>query len=161
MRAHIGMLFILAFLFPLGASAETDPQVGTWKENAALSKYESGPPARSNTVTMTSVDGGIKLVSDSVNARGEAIHTEFTVKFDGKDYPFKQMIGGKPNTGIDTIVFTKADDYTTDNTTKLKGQVVGTAHIVYSRDGKTRTRTATGKNAQGNPVVDTLVYDRQ
>jgi hypothetical protein len=32
---------------------------------------------------------------------------------------------------------------------------------VISKDGKTRTQTATGVNAQGKPVNNTVVYDRQ
>jgi hypothetical protein len=44
---------------------------------------------------------------------------------------------------------------------KLKGQVLTTTRIVVSRDRKTRTNTVTGKNAQGQTVNNTLVYEKQ
>ena len=34
-------------------------------------------------------------------------------------------------------------------------------HYVISRDGKTRTNTVTGKNAQGQTVNNTIVFEKQ
>jgi len=44
---------------------------------------------------------------------------------------------------------------------KLKSQVLTTQRTVIARDGKTRTNTVTGKNAQGQTVKHTVVYERQ
>ena len=36
-----------------------------------------------------------------------------------------------------------------------------TVHSVVSQDGKTRTSTFKGKDAQGNDVSNVVVYDKQ
>jgi hypothetical protein len=59
------------------------------------------------------------------------------------------------------LSYNKVDANTLDATLKRKGAAVITAHIVVSEDGKTRTVTQTGKNAQGKDVKITSVYDKQ
>jgi hypothetical protein len=44
---------------------------------------------------------------------------------------------------------------------KLKGQTLTTNRNVVSKDGKIRTVTVTGKNAQGQTVNNTLVWEKQ
>jgi hypothetical protein len=48
-----------------------------------------------------------------------------------------------------------------DITNKLKGQITLTSQIVVARDGKTRTNTGKGKNAQGQTISYTYVYEKQ
>jgi hypothetical protein len=55
----------------------------------------------------------------------------------------------------------KIDDFTFETTTRLKGKTLVVTKNVISKDGKTRTQTTTGMNAQGKPVNNTVVYDRQ
>lgn len=135
---------------------------GTWKLNVAKSKYNPGPAPASGTTILSSVDGGLKFVVDGVTADGKKTHSEYTFKFDGKDYPQKPMLDGKsdPN-GADMISARKVDDYTYETTAKLKGKVFTVTKVVVSKDGKTRTNTATGKNAQGQTVSNTVVYEKQ
>jgi hypothetical protein len=135
---------------------------GTWKANVAKSKYSPGPPPKSNILKFEAVDNGMKVVIDGVNATGQKTHTEYTVKFDGKDYADKVMLDGKldPN-GADMISAKKTDDFTFETTTKLKGKVLIVSKTVISKDGKTRTTTQTGTNAQGQTVNNTLVAEKQ
>lgn len=134
---------------------------GTWKLNVAKSKYNPGPAPASGTTILSSVDGGLKFVVDGVTD-GKKTHSEYTFKFDGKDYPQKPMLDGKPDpNGADMISARKVDDYTYETTAKLKGQVLTVTKVVVSRDGKTRTNTATGKNVQGQTVSNTVVYEKQ
>jgi hypothetical protein len=84
------------------------------------------------------------------------------VKFDGKDYPEKPMIDGKPNPdGADMISMKKVDDYNYETTTKKMGKVLTTTKMVISKDGKTLTSTTTGKNAKGETVNNTAVAEKQ
>jgi hypothetical protein len=182
MRPRLGMLVFLALLASVGASAQNDPQVGTWKLNLAKSTYSPGPPPKSGTVKITAASDGMTVVEDSVNAQGQAIHTTYTFKFDGKDYPRKDTIGGKPDTSLDAVAWKQLGTSIYQETDKLNGQVITTANIAISPDGKTRTRTVTGGNAQGQTadrlhqpgddgftvrngqgqtVDDTAVYDKQ
>ena len=97
-----------------------------------------------------------------MNWEGKKTHTEYTPKFDGKDYPDTVLLDGKrdPN-GADMISVRRIDDFTFETTTRLKGKTLVVTKNVISKDGKTRTQTTTGMNAQGKPVNNTVVYDRQ
>ena len=139
-----------------------DMLAGTWKLNVAKSKYSPGPAPQSNTVKFETIDGGIKLVADGVDSQGKKTHNEYTAKYDGKDNPTKPMLDGKPNpNGADAVAYKKIDDFTYEATTKLKGKTLTVARHVISKDGKTRTVTTTGTNAQGQKVNDTTVFEKQ
>jgi hypothetical protein len=84
------------------------------------------------------------------------------VKFDGKDYPMQVTVDGKPNPdAADTVTARKIDDHTYEFTNKRNGTVLTTIKEVISTDGKTRTATITGTNAQGQAVNTTVVYEKQ
>jgi hypothetical protein len=135
---------------------------GTWKLNATKSKYSPGPAPVSGTTILSSVDGGLKFVVDGVTAAGKKTHSEYTFKFDGNDYPQKPMLDGMPDRdGADMISARRVDDYTYETTASLKGNVLAVTKVVVSKDGKTRTNTVTGKNAQGQTVSNTVVYEKQ
>ena len=55
----------------------------------------------------------------------------------------------------------KIDDYTYELVAKLKGQVLTTTRVVVARDGKTRTGTAMGKNAQGQTINNTVLQEKK
>lgn len=134
---------------------------GTWKLNVAKSKYSPGPAPKSGVTKIAAVEGGIKVTADGENAEGKKTHTEYTVKFDGKDYPDKILLDGKVDpAGADMISAKKIDDYAYETTSKQKGKVLTTQHVVFSRDGKTRTITGTGKDTQGRTVNNTSVYEK-
>jgi hypothetical protein len=141
---------------PGGALAQgADPLLGTWKMNPAKSRYDPGPAPRSVTVTFAPAGDGVKVTADEVDADGKARQTEYTVKYDGKDYPIK----GAAN--ADTVAVKRIDANTTERTDKKGGKVVATFQRKVSTDGKTLTVTLTGTNAQGKPVNNAVVLDRQ
>ena len=159
----LGSVFIIAAAFMVSLSAQAaDPLSGTWKLNVAKSKYSpAGLAVKSSTSMFDVAQGGVKLVNDGVDAQGRATHIEYTAKFDGKDYPVKSTIDGRPSPEQDAVAWKKIDDYTYENIAKLKGQALTTTRVVISRDGKTRTNTATGKNAQGQAVNNVAVFEKQ
>ena len=155
-----GLLAALVLLTVTAMAADT--LVGTWKLNVAKSKYSPGPAPQSNTIKFEAVDGGIKLTADGADAQGRKTHNDYTAKYDGKDYPTHPMLDGKPNpNGADAVAYKKIDDFTYEATTKLKGKTLTVARHVISKDGKTRTVTTTGTNAQGQKVNDTTVFEKQ
>ena len=137
------------------AAAAADQHSGTWKMNPAKSKYSPGPAPKSNTIKIDSDADNIKLSSDGIDAAGNPTHVEFTAKYDGKDYP----ITGVPN--ADTIALKRIDASTIESTSKKAGEVVMTVTSVVSKNGKTRTSTFKGKDAQGQDVNNVVVYDKQ
>ncbi len=147
------ILFVLAVA--TAAMAADDPFVGTWKLNLTKSKYNPGPAPKSAKAKIESQENGIKVIGDGVNAEGKTTHFETTAKFDGKDYP----IVGNPT--LDTISLKKIDANTIIMAGKRGGKEVGTQRMVISLDGKTMTVTAKGRNAQGQEVNNTVVYEKQ
>jgi hypothetical protein len=138
-----------------GAALAADNWLGTWKLNAAKSKYSPGPMPKSQTLKQEVWEGGMKLTSDGIDAEGKPTHGEYAVKYDSKDYPWKG------NANADMISVKKVDDNTYEAVWKLKGKVTITSKTVVSKDGKTRTSTQTGTDAQGRTVNNVVVYDKQ
>ncbi len=147
-------LLLVALVFNVSA-APADEHSGTWKMNPAKSNYNPGPAPKSITVKIASDADNMKLTSDGIDAAGKPTHVEYTAKYDGKDYP----ITGIPN--ADTVALERLDASTIRSTTKKGDQVVMTVTSVISKDGKTRTATFKGKNAEGLDVNNVVVYDKQ
>ena len=152
--AFVTTLLLVALAVNISVAA-ADQHSGTWKMNAAKSTYSPGPAPKSISVKIDSDADNIKLSSDGIDATGNPTHVEYTAKYDGKDYP----ITGMPNT--DTIAIKRIDASTIQSTLKKGDQVVMTVTSVLSKDGKTRTSTFTGKDAQGADVNNVVVYDKQ
>src|SRR5229473_3152135 len=83
--------FAVAVLFALFASstlcAEANMTVGTWKLNAAKSKYTPSAQARYETINIEVVGDNMKVILDGTDSAGQKVHAEWTGKYDGKDYP--------------------------------------------------------------------------
>src|SRR6266403_2366559 len=81
------LLFVFCSVVLLAQAAAAKNMVGTWKLDPAKSKYSPGPTPKSQIAKLEAVEGGMKVVSDRVEADGKNTHFEWTAKFDGKDYP--------------------------------------------------------------------------
>jgi hypothetical protein len=116
MRRFLVSLFVTLALFALAMSVAfaADAFSGTWKMNIAKSTPTSTPPNESLTQRIQVIDNGMNLVQDGVNPKGQKTHGEWTVKFDGKQYPVKLMVDGKPDPDYEgeTVSATKSDDHT-------------------------------------------------
>ncbi|MFY9842751.1 MAG: hypothetical protein WA718_01600 [Terriglobales bacterium] len=132
----------------------SNPNMGTWKLNEAKSKI---PPnaTKNNTVVYEAAGDKIKVTVDGIDGAGKPQHSEWTGKFDGKDYP----LTGDPN--ADMRSYKKIDDRTTELTNKKADKVTATARIVVSPDGKSRTVTVSGTDPSGKKVSYTAAYDKQ
>ena len=150
----ISMALVCAFAFATTASAQ-DP-TGVWKMNPAKSKYSPGPAPKSTTITTTATSGGgYKSVTDTVPATGAAAKSEVSWMFDGKDHP----VTGNPNSTSQAYTKTDATHYTV--TSKIGGKASVTSKVALAADGKSRTSTQTGTDAQGKPVNNMIWYDKQ
>jgi len=97
----------------------------------------------------------VKATVDGVDADGKPAHSEWTGKFDGKDYP----VTGDPHS--DTRSLTKVDDHTLDLAVKKDGKVTATGKVVVAPDGKSRTLTTEGTDSKGKKFRSVAVYDKQ
>ena len=158
--ALIGLVLVAAALPNPVAAQASQSLAGTWKLNVAKSKYDPAELAgKGGTVTYAFSGNSVTAKIDQVNAKGQKVHTEYTATLDGADSPWKGTIDGKPNTGQDAISFKKLDANTYHVENKLKGKVMTTNHIVVAADGKSRTSTTTGTNADGQKIHHVVVYD--
>jgi hypothetical protein len=133
----------------------SDPRIGTWKLNVAKSTYSPGPAPQSSMLKVEAAGQGEKVTSEGVNAQGERTATQSTANFDGKDYP---LTGSSV---ADTVSLKRIDAWTTEQTVKKGGKVIVIFTRVVSRDGKTMTTTAKGTNAQGQPVNNVTIWEKQ
>ncbi len=150
----VSLVLVGAFAFATTASAQ-DP-TGVWKMNPAKSKYSPGPAPKSATITTTAVaGGGFKSVNEAIPATGAATKSEITWMFDGKDHPVK----GNPN--ATTQAYTKVDATHYTVVSKVGGKATVTSKVALAADGKSRTSTQAGTDAQGKPVNNMIWYDKQ
>ena len=138
----------------VAAAQAVDAWAGTWTLNLTKSTYELTAPPKSSVSKLESAGEDWTITQDVVDSQGRATHTTLKAKFDGKDYP----VEGLSNV---TYALTRIDDHTYDLVTKRDGAVLSTTRSVVSTDGKTRTSTTTGRNAQGQTARNVAVYDRQ
>jgi hypothetical protein len=148
----IGLTFIISVAIGAGCLAADDPMMGTWKLNEAKSKIAPGGP-KNNTVVYSVAGDQIKVTVDGTDAQGKAAHSEWTGKFDGKDYP----VTGDATS--DTRSY-KKDGNTLEMTNKKDGKVAATGKIVVSADGKTRTVTINWTDDKGAKMTSTAAYDK-
>jgi hypothetical protein len=138
--------------------SQTNPFVGTWKLNLAKSKYDPGPPPKSETRTYAAQGDTFKVSFDGVGADRSHFAHGFTFKYDGKDYP---ITGSGTPGGADIIAVKRIDANTAETTLKKAGKVVLTTSAVVSKDGKATTITGKGTTANGQPINSVSVYDKQ
>jgi hypothetical protein len=157
-RSHIILIFgLLVGVFAIGitAKAADDPSNGKWKMDSAKSKYDPGPAPKSTTTTIDSDANKYKVDALTVNADGTETHISFNAKTDGKDY----ALTGVPN--ADMISVKRIDANTIETTWKKDGKTVMKTRGVVSSDGKTRTVTFNGTDAQGHKVHNVAVYEKE
>ena len=144
------------------AAQAGSPLSGKWTINLAKSKYSPANLALKSSTSQFDVTAtSVKLVNEGVDAEGRTTRLEYTAMFDGKPYPVKATINGKPSPTQDAVTWKKVDDYTYENVAMLKGKPLTTTRVTVSRDGKTRTNTVTGTDAQGRTINNTVVYEKQ
>ena len=142
MKVETSLLMLGLCLVAVTCFAANESMMGTWKLDEAKSKLAAGGP-KNNTVTYEAAGDSIKVTIEGTAADGSALHSEWTGKFDGKDYPST----GNPNEDMRSSK--QIDDHTLHVTSKKDGKVVLVAHVVISADGKSRTVTVTGTDAKG------------
>jgi len=154
MKTRSIALAIVVCFVAVSMSFAQNPNMGTWKLNEAKSKIPAGM-MKNTTVVYAAAGDSIKVTTDGTTGDGKPLHTEWTGKFDGKDYP----LTGDPM--ADTRSYVKVDDHTMTLENKKGGKVTTSGKIVVSADGKSRTLTASGMNAEGKKVTGESVYDKQ
>ena len=150
---------VLAMLvLSAGLRADDNPLLGKWKINLAKTKYNAGQPPKNQVITYDMVGDALRLTAEIDNAQGHTTNS-YTAKYDGKDYPFtstaRDAVTGQ------TVRLKRVNANTTERTTWFQGKQIGTVTEVVSNGGKALTRTQKGVSAQGQPVDNVQVLDKQ
>jgi len=140
----------------LATAQSKDPFVGTWRLNVAKSKYNPGPAPKSVTSTYEAAGQGYKVSVKNEPASGPVQQYSYSTNLDGKDTP---VTGNNPN--ADTVAAKRIDANTLEIVNKKGGKVTTTQRNAVAADGKTRTVTTTGTDAQGQKVSNVTVFERQ
>lgn len=154
MKARTIVLTLLMILVGAAICFADDSMMGTWKLNEAKSKPAPGAP-KNSTVTYEAAGDSVKVTIDGTDSKGQPTHSEWTGKFDGKDYP----VTGDPTS--DSRSYKKINERTVTLIAKMNGKATLTGRIVVSADGKSRTVTTTATDAKGAKVTSRTVYDKQ
>lgn len=154
MKARTLLLTLALCFIGVGVSLADNPNMGTWKLDEAKSKI---PPGflKNTTVVYEAAGDSVKVTTDGTDKQGNPSHTEWTGKFDGKDYP----LTGDPM--ADSRSYKTIGAHTMSLANKKDGKVVVSGRIVISADGKSRTLHLIGTDTAGKKVTSSAVYDKQ
>jgi hypothetical protein len=142
----------VSFATAVGCFAAS-PQMGTWKLNEAKSKIPAGM-GKNNTVTYADQKDKIKITVDGTDKNGKPTHSVWMGKFDGKAYPVKG------NLSYNAVAYRTVNDRTNDITALKDGKVMWSGRITVAPDGKSRTVTINGTEANGKKFSGKAVYNK-
>lgn len=155
MKARTTLLTLALCFIGIGMCFAQNPSfMGTWKLNEAKSKLAPGAP-KNNTVVYEPAGDNVKVTIDGTDAAGNPTHSEWVGKLDGTDYP----VTGDPNS--DKRSLDRRSAHKMGFVAKKGKNVTTKGTIVLSQDGKSRTVTSSGTDAQGHTYNSTAVYDKQ
>ncbi len=142
-------LFALA-----GTLSAQSPFVGTWKLDAAKTKYTAGEPSKDVTLVIEEQGDNLQVTATGTNADGSPLSVKYTVPVKGGEGQVQEG----PYSAVNSKVVSASVRV---NTYSKDGRVVASRRSVVSKDGKTLRTTVKGINAAGKPVAGTDVYDKQ
>lgn len=148
------MSLVVLFAAVTVCYAAENVNMGTWKLNEAKSKLNAGMQ-KSSTVVYAADGDNVKITVDGTASDGKPLHSEWTGKFDGKDY----AVTGDP--AGDMRAYTQVNAHTLRMVVKKDGKETSNGRIVVAADGKTRTVTISGTDSKGKKMSGTAVYDKE
>lgn len=151
MRKLISALGMFVFA---GALLAQSPFAGTWKLDAAKTKYTTGEPSKDVTLLIEEQGDNFQVTATGTNADGSPLSIKYTVPIKGGD-------GTVQEGPYDAIHARRISDSIRQNTYMKSGKQVSMRRWAVSKDGKTLTSNVKGLNATGQTVAGTDVFDKQ
>jgi hypothetical protein len=153
MKTRIAVMAVALLFVVAAACFAANPHLGTWKLNESKSKLPPGM-GKNTMVTYTEQKDKITVTVDGVDKDGKSTHSVWIGKFDGKAYPVK---GNLP---YNSVAYKMVNERTNDITAMKDGKMVWTGRITVGADGKSRTVTINGTDANGKKFNGKAVYDK-
>jgi len=135
--------------------AATNLNMGTWKLNEAKSKIAAGAPKNHTVVYEAAAGNEIKVTVDGTDSAGNATHNEWKGKFNGKFFP----VTGDATSDERSYKVINAHQMLL--TARKDTTVTLTGSIVVSANGRMRTVTTWGTDANGKKFKNVAVYDKE
>jgi hypothetical protein len=153
MKTRIAVVAVALSFTAAAACFAANPHMGTWKLNEAKSKLVG--MGKNTTVTYAEQKDKIKVTVDGVDKNGKPTHGVWVGKWDGKAYP------EKGNLPWNSAAYKVVNDRTNDISAMKDGKMVWTGRITVAADGKSRTVTQNGTDANGKKFNGRAVYDKE
>jgi hypothetical protein len=153
-KTRIAVIAVALTFAAVAGSFAASPQMGTWKLNEAKSKMPAGM-GKNTTVVYAERKDKITVTVEGVDKDGKPTHGVWVGKWDGKAYP------SKGNLSWNSAAYKVVNDRTNDITTMKDGNIIWTGRITVSADGKSRTVTINGTDADGKKFKGKAVYDKE
>jgi len=154
MKTRIAVMALALSFMAAGACFAANPHMGTWKLNETKSKFAPGM-GKNTTVVYSEQKDKMKVTVDGVDKDGKPTHGVWVGQADGKTYKMKG------NLAWDAAAYKVVNDHTYGITTMKGGKVFTNGETTVSADGKTRTVTVNGTNADGKKFKSKTVYDKE
>ncbi len=132
-----------------------NPLLGTWRLNVARSTYHPGPAPRSQTITFTAVDNGLKVTTTIYNADGSETVTHYVARYDGGVHPVTNL------DNADHVAMRRIDALTDERTDSKDGVVTGYRIRTVAADRRSYTVFGEGTNSKGVKFRHVLLYEKQ
>jgi hypothetical protein len=159
-RALFVTVFVLAVVVSGVLLAQSNPFVGTWKLNAAASKYTTGVAPKEITATIQMLGDQDQVTENGTAADGSHISLKYA--FPDKGGPGKVLAGGNlAKNPFDGVSGKRIEDDTFEVSFMKGGKEMLQNQFVVSKDGKTLRETVRGFVPLGNPVSGVLVWEKQ
>jgi hypothetical protein len=152
-KTRIAAVVVALSFTATAACFAANPHMGTWKLNEAKSKLVPGM-GKNTTVTYAEQKDKIKITVEGVDKDGKPTHSVWVGQADGKAYK------SKGNLPWDATAYKVVNDRTYDLTAMKDGKVLWTGKSTVSADGKSRTVTFNGTDADGKKIKAKAVYDK-
>jgi hypothetical protein len=154
MKTRIAVVAVALSFTAATACFAANPHMGTWKLNETKSKIPAGM-GKNTTVTYAEAKDEVKVTIDGTDKDGKSTHSVWVGKFDGKAYPVKG------NLSYNSVAYKMVNDRTNDITAMKDGKTAWTGRITVAADGKSRTVTINGTDADGKKFKGNAVYDKE
>ncbi len=133
-----------------------NPDVGTWKLNAAQSKFSPNDPTQRKqaTLVVSEIGDEIELASSGMLVNGSPISQKYS-------YPQGGGAVKPAPAGYDAGIVTIVTPHELYATLLKAGKQVAFTHVVISADGKTKRQTTKFTGPDGKPSESLSVWDMQ
>jgi hypothetical protein len=135
--------------------------IGTWIQNVAKSKYDPGPPLKSQMRMFDYThDGMILCYYIQENQEGRKTIGHWAVTLDGRDWPEYFRNSGSHVGAL--VGIKKVDDYNMEITVRRNGRLIQNGMWTLAKDGQTLTQVLRSINAEGKvTATNTVLFEKQ